>query len=63
MLIKLSFVGGDENLYKSFAGYLQGYIYPASFSVSPVEQIKRLRKSIENRIGGKENIKTFRRRN
>ena len=59
MLIKLSFVGGDENLYKSFAGYLQGYIYPASFSTSPVEQIKRLRKSIENRVGGKENIKLF----
>lgn len=59
MLIKLSFVGGSENLYNSFADYLQGYIYPASFSVSPVEQIKRLRKSIENRIGGKENIKLF----
>lgn len=59
MLIKLSFVDGDENLYKSFADYLQGYIYPASFSTSPVEQIKRLRKSIENRVGGKENIKLF----
>ncbi|KAB2845933.1 MAG: hypothetical protein F9K45_02960 [Melioribacteraceae bacterium] len=59
MLIKLSFVGGNENIYNSFADYLQGYIYPASFSVSPVEQIKRLRKSIENRIGDKENIKLF----
>lgn len=59
MLIKLSFIDGDISLYNSFSNYLQGYIYPSSFSTSPVEQIKRLRKSIENRVGDKFNIKLF----
>jgi glutamate-ammonia-ligase adenylyltransferase len=57
MLIKASFVGGDENLYNSFMNYLSPFIYPSSFLISPTEQIKRLKQSIEKRLGDEENIK------
>ncbi len=57
MLIKMSFVCGSESLYKTFYSYIQPFIYPASFTISPLEQIRRLKKNIEKKIGEEENIK------
>jgi len=57
MLIKGSFISGDLNLYNSFMNYLTSFIYPSSFLISPTEQIKRLKQSIEKSIGDEENIK------
>ncbi|MEO8399354.1 MAG: hypothetical protein ABI550_05995 [Ignavibacteriaceae bacterium] len=59
MLIKASFVGGDKKLYENFINYLQPFIYPSSFSVSPNEQIKRLKNNIEKNLKDDENIKLF----
>lgn len=57
MLIKANFLCGSENLYKKFSDSVSGFIYPATFSVSPVEQIKKLKASIEQRSKSDENIK------
>lgn len=57
MLIKMSFVCGSEKLYETFNKYLQPFVYPSSFTVSPIEQIKRLKKNIEKRLGLEDNIK------
>jgi len=59
MLIKMSFVGGNEELYNSFHKYIQHFIYPSSFSVSPLIQIARIKTNIEKKIGETENIKLF----
>jgi glutamate-ammonia-ligase adenylyltransferase len=57
MLLKLSLVCGNKNLYKQFTAYLDHFIYPKSFLKSPVEQIKHLRKNVEENLGEKLNIK------
>lgn len=57
MLIKSGFICGSNNLYKRFCSYLEKFIYPASFSVSPLQQIRKLKSNIEKRIAGEENIK------
>ncbi len=57
MLIKLNFMGGSENLYNRFSKYLSSFIYPASFSTPPTEQIKRMKSNIEKRLSGEDNIK------
>lgn len=57
MLLKSSFVCGDEKLFEIFMNNLRPFIYPASFSVSPVEQIKRLKINIEKRLSDEQNIK------
>lgn len=59
MLIKVSFVGGNEELYESFYNYIQHFIYPTSFSVSPLNQIAVMKNNIEKSLGEKENIKLF----
>ena len=41
MLIKAGFIGGNLNLYNQFINYLSYFIFPASFSSSPTEQIKK----------------------
>ncbi len=57
MLIKLSFSGGDKTLYFKFKNYISHFVYPSSFSKSPLEQIKRMKRRIELRGGDEENIK------
>jgi glutamate-ammonia-ligase adenylyltransferase len=57
MLIKAGFIGGSIDLYNKFINYLSPFIFPSSFSTSPTEQIKKLKKNIERNLGGEENIK------
>ena len=47
MLIKTGFLGGDEKLFAQFIKYIDRFIYPAVHFVSPLEQMKKLRKIIE----------------
>ncbi len=57
MLIKAGFVSGSKILFNNFLNYLQPFIYPSSFSISPMEQIKKLKLNIENNLKDEENIK------
>jgi len=57
MLIKASFLSGSKNFHDKLMNYLNHFIYPSTFSVSPIEQIKNLKRSIEQRLGKDENIK------
>jgi [glutamine synthetase] adenylyltransferase / [glutamine synthetase]-adenylyl-L-tyrosine phosphorylase len=57
MLIKADFICGDERLYMSFSNYLSHFIYPQSFSVSPLNQVKKLKREIEKKLEDEENIK------
>ena len=57
MLIKAGFVGGSVELYNQFKQYLSAFIFPTSFSISPTEQIKKIKNSIEKNLGADENIK------
>jgi glutamate-ammonia-ligase adenylyltransferase len=57
MLIKLGFIAGDEELFNRFKNYISPFVYPASFSVSPLEQIKRLKSGIEKNLTDDQNIK------
>ncbi len=57
MLIKMNFLCGDFDLYTKFKNYLNPFIYPSSFSISPTEQIKKLKKNIERKLKSNENIK------
>jgi len=47
MLIKAGFLGGSEKLFAQFTKYIDRFIYPAVHFVSPIEQMKKLRKIIE----------------
>ncbi len=60
MLLKTSYLGGDEKLYAKFADYISNFIFPKNFSVSPIEQIKKLRKNILDKIKSEQNIKLSR---
>ena len=57
MLIKANYLCGSKSLFKKFYEYISKFIYPSSFSVSPIEQIKKLKSSIEKRNKSDENIK------
>lgn len=57
MLIKLGFVAGDEELFNKFKNYITPFVYPTSFSISPTEQIKRLKSGIEKNLVDDKNIK------
>lgn len=57
MLIKANFVGGDKNLFEKFINYLQPFIYPSTFSISPAEQIRKLKDNIEKELKTEEDIK------
>ncbi len=57
MLIKMNFLCGDFDIYTKFKKYLNPFIYPASFSTSPTEQIKKLKNNIERKLKNDENIK------
>lgn len=57
MLLKSSFVCGQEKLFQIFMNNLRPFIYPASFSFSPIEQIKKLKLNMEKNISEEQNIK------
>ena len=57
MLIKMDFIAGSHSLYENFSSYIQNFIYPLSFSTSPIEQIKKMKAEIEKKLDNKENIK------
>jgi glutamate-ammonia-ligase adenylyltransferase len=57
MLLKSSFVCGEEKLFEIFMNNLRPFIYPATFSISPIEQIKKLKINIEKKISDEQNIK------
>lgn len=57
MLIKANFLCGSKKLYDNFFNYLSKFIYPSIFIVSPIEQIKKLKLSIERRNKSDANIK------
>ncbi len=57
MLIKASFVAGSKKLFYKFSDYLSPFIYPASVSTSPVEQIKKMKINIERKLKSDDNIK------
>ncbi|HEX2961162.1 MAG TPA: hypothetical protein VHO43_05185 [Ignavibacteriales bacterium] len=59
MLIKMSFVGGSLKLFEQFHGYIEHFIYPSSFSTSPLSQIALMKANIEKNMGDKENVKLF----
>lgn len=57
MLTKLNFTAGDKELFHKFEDYIEHYVYPASFSSSPVEQIRRIKEQIEKKLKKDSNIK------
>jgi len=57
MLIKANYLCGSKNLFKLFSDSVSRFIYPSTFSVSPVEQIRKLKVSIEQRNKSDNNIK------
>jgi glutamate-ammonia-ligase adenylyltransferase len=57
MLIKCNFAGGSKQLFFEFRKYLTPFIFPQSFKVSPLEQIKKLKLNIEKNLSDKDNIK------
>lgn len=57
MLIKANYLCGSESLYTKFSNSVSRFIYPTTFSVSPIEQIRKLKSSIELRNKSDENIK------
>lgn len=57
MLIKASYLYGSKILYNKFFNYLSKFIYPISFNISPIEQIKKLKLSIERKNKTDTNIK------
>lgn len=50
MLIKAGFLGGSGKLYSQFIKYIDRFIYPAVHFVSPIEQMKKLRRIIEREV-------------
>ena len=57
MLIKASFLTGNKMLYDKLINYISHFIYPSTFTVSPQDQIKQLKKNIEKQLSDDENIK------
>lgn len=59
MLIKLNYVCGSRELYNFFYGYIRGFIFPSSHYLPVKEQIRKIKKDIERKNAGAENIKLF----
>lgn len=57
MLIKSGFNCGNTNLFKKFTSFIEKFIYPSSFRVSPLVQIKKLKSSVEKLRSDELNIK------
>lgn len=59
MLIKASYSGGNIELHNKFDEFLQRYIFPSSLTAPPFEVIRKMKRDIEHRIGGRQDIKQF----
>ncbi len=59
MLIKMSYVCGNRELYSRFENFAISYIYKSSLEQSPFARIRKMKTLIEHHSGGKENIKTL----
>jgi len=59
MLIKINFCSGDQQLYHRFTNYINRFVYPASFTQSPINQIRKMKENIERRSLAKDNVKLF----
>ncbi len=59
MLIKMNYVGGSKKLFETFNNYIQHFVYPTSFSSSPISEISKIKKDIERKVGETENVKLF----
>lgn len=59
MLIKLSFVAGNIELYNEFNNYILHFIYPKTFLKSPLEQISKMKSEIEKKLSDQLNVKLF----
>lgn len=57
MLIKANYMCGSKSLYLKFSEYISNFIFHSSPSLSPFEQIKKLKISIEKRISSDDDIK------
>ncbi len=57
MLIKANYLCGSRTLYERFSEYASKFVYPTSFPTSPVDQIRKMKLSIEKRNNSDENIK------
>ncbi|MBK7632656.1 MAG: hypothetical protein IPJ23_18595 [Ignavibacteriales bacterium] len=57
MLIKANYLCGNKFLHNKFSNSVSRFIYPATFSVSPIAQIKKLKTSIEQKNKSDNNIK------
>ncbi|MCX7611883.1 MAG: nucleotidyltransferase domain-containing protein [Ignavibacterium sp.] len=57
MLIKCSYLSGSKHLYNRFHNYIQNIIYPKTFLISPIQKLKQLKLSIENKNNIENNIK------
>ncbi len=55
MLLKLNYVCGDKSLYNKFLNFTQSYIFAKSIFISPLYQIKSMKKRIE--VGNENDIK------
>ncbi|MDA0745600.1 MAG: hypothetical protein O2954_03720 [bacterium] len=53
MLIKARLCAGSVELGQRFLDTVQPFVYPRHFEVSPVEEIRRIKRRIEDRIGRK----------
>jgi [glutamine synthetase] adenylyltransferase / [glutamine synthetase]-adenylyl-L-tyrosine phosphorylase len=60
MLIKSDFLSGNEKLYGKFKSYLTPFIYPSTMTISPAEEVKRLKSAIEKNLRSELNIKLAR---
>ena len=57
MLIKAGFLSGSKSLYDEFINYILPFVFPKTFTISPKNQILKMKESIERRIRDEENIK------
>lgn len=57
MLMKAGFIDGSKALFDKFFSYVRHFIYPESRSSSPLEQIKRLRSRVVDRLKNPNDIK------
>ncbi len=57
MLIKAGFVCGSKSLYKKFFDFKERIIYSSVSFNSPITQINKLKRSVEKRVTGDDNIK------
>ncbi len=57
MLLKLSYLGGSEKLYRKFSNYLTPFIFPSEIPKNHFESVRRMKKQIEKSAEGNYDIK------